>query len=132
MEIQIRVIGLILMVLALVHGIFPRYFNWGTELSGLSLINRQMMYVHTFFIALTLGLMGLLCFTSAHDLVSTQLGNHVSLGLAVFWMVRLVIQFVGYSPKLWRGKRLETGVHIVFSILWLYFSSVFFMVFFAG
>lgn len=39
----------------------------------LSLINRQMMYVHTLFIALLLLLMVILCLTSSNELVSSAL-----------------------------------------------------------
>lgn len=130
METQIKIVGIILMMLALLHSVFPRYFNWVTELRDVSLVNRQMMYVHTFFIALTLGLMSCLCLTSAHDLVTTKLGNRISFGLGIFWMARLAIQFFGYSSDLWRGKRLESTVHIIFSVLWLYMSVVFFMIYF--
>ncbi len=48
-----KIIGFLLITLALVHIIFPKYFNWNKELKALSLINRQMMTVHTFFIAFT-------------------------------------------------------------------------------
>jgi hypothetical protein len=107
------------------HTIFPRYFNWATELTSLSLINRQMMYVHTFFIALVVLLMGILCLTSSADLIETELGKKVSLGLGVFWLIRLFIQFFGYSSELWKGKPLETIIHIVFSLFWTYMSTVF-------
>ncbi|WP_167856211.1 hypothetical protein [Hymenobacter metallicola] len=36
---------------------------------------------------------------------------------------------VGYSTKLWRGKRFETAVHIGFIGLWTYLTGVFFAVF---
>jgi hypothetical protein len=129
MELQLKIIGVILIVLALVHGIFPRYFDWERELSSVSLINRQMMWVHTFFIALSLVFMGLLCITSAEDLVGTSLGRKVCLGLGVFWFARLLIQFFGYSPELWRGKPFETIVHILFAILWAYMSATFLIVY---
>jgi hypothetical protein len=125
MEIQLKVIGIILIGLSLVHLIFPKYFKWETELSSLSLINRQMMYVHTFFIAIVVFLFGVLCVTSSHDLVATELGKRISLGLGIFWTARLFIQFFGYSSTLWRGKTFETGIHILFSLLWAYFSIVF-------
>lgn len=125
MEIHYKIIGLLLIVLAFVHIIFPKYFNWKTELRALSLINRQMMKVHTFFIALVVFLIGILCFTSTHDLIHTNLGRKISLGLGIFWTFRLIIQFFGYSSKLWKGKALETIVHVIFSILWFYFSFVF-------
>jgi hypothetical protein len=132
MEVNLKIIGILLMVLAIAHSIFPRYFKWGDELPNLSLINRQLMYVHTFFIALVLLLMGWLCLTSAHELVFTQLGNRLCLGLAIFWTARLLIQFFGYSPALWRGKNLETGIHVLFTILWTYLSASFGYIYFSG
>lgn len=125
MEMHFKIIGLLLMTLALVHVIFPKYFNWKEELKSLSLINRQMMTVHTFFIALVVFLMGLLCLTSTTELIETKLGKTISLGLGIFWSIRLFIQFFGYSTELWKGKTFETVVHILFSLLWTYLSVVF-------
>lgn len=125
MELHLKIIGLLLIALGLVHVIFPKYFNWKAELKSLSLINRQVMMVHTFFIALTVILMGLLCITSANELVQTSLGKKVSLGFGVFWTCRLLIQLFGYSSQLWKGKKFETIVHIVFTCTWIYLSVVF-------
>lgn len=125
MEIHYKIIGVLLMALALVHVIFPKYFKWKEELKSLSLINRQMMTVHTFFIALVVFLMGLLCLTSTKDLIETKLGKTISFGLGIFWSTRLFIQFFGYSTELWKGKTFETIVHILFSLLWTYLSVVF-------
>ena len=111
----------------MVHIIFPRYFNWAKETASLNLINRQMMYVHTFFIGFMVFLMGLLCLTSAEELVNTMLGKRIALGLGIFWTIRLLFQWFGYSSKLWKGKWFETVVHAVFSIFWIYVSSVFFL-----
>lgn len=94
-------------------------------MSGLSLVNRQMMYVHTFFIGLVVLLMGVLCYSAADDLVNTPLGQKVSFGLFIFWGARLLIQFFGYSSQLWKGKVFETAVHVVFTFLWVYFTGVF-------
>lgn len=128
MVLQLKAIGFLLIILALLHAAFARYFNWRTDFAPVSLINRQMMYVHTFFVALMVLLMGLLCLTSAPELVGTPLGRRVALGCGVFWLARLLIQFFGYSPELWRGKRFETGVHIVFIGFWSYLSAVFLLV----
>jgi hypothetical protein len=125
MEIHFKIIGLLLMALALVHVIFPKYFNWKEELKSLSLINRQMMKVHTFFIALVVFLMGLLCLSSSTELIESKLGKTISFGLGIFWSIRLFIQFFGYSAELWKGKTFETVVHILFSLLWTYLSVVF-------
>lgn len=128
MEFHYKITGILLIALALLHIIFPKYFHWDSELKPLSLINKQMMIIHTFFIALTVLLMGILCLVSAHELVTSSLGKIISLGLGIFWGLRLVIQFFGYSPQLWKGKIFETFVHILFSFVWLYLTTVFFYV----
>jgi len=125
MIIHLRLIGILLMLLGLLHIVFPRYFNWKEELKPLSLINKQLMLIHTFFIALTVFLMGLLCVTSSKDMLETDLGKTICLGLAVFWGVRLVIQFFGYSSKIWKGKKFETAIHILAGLFWTYLTVVF-------
>ncbi|WP_223650127.1 hypothetical protein [Hymenobacter psoromatis] len=128
MQLQLELIGGLLVALALLHAGFGRYFHWRRELAPLSLINRQLMHVHTFFVALAVGLMGVLCLTSAAELVGTPLGRRVALGLGLFWLARLLAQFFGYSAALWRGKRFETIIHVLFSVLWTYVSAVFLLV----
>jgi hypothetical protein len=125
MEWQYKTVGIVFIVLALIHLGFPRYFNWGRELRTLSTINREMMIVHTFFIALIVLLMGLLCLLAANELINTILGKKIALGLGIFWGFRLLVQFFVYSPGLWRGKGFETVIHIVFSLLWGYCTVLF-------
>jgi len=125
MELYLKITGILLILLAAIHVAFPKYFNWKMELNSLSLINRQLMYVHSFFIAFAILLIGILCLTSAQELTSTALGKRISLGLGIFWLARLFIQFFGYSSKLWRGKTFETSIHIFFSIFWIYLSTIF-------
>ena len=129
MELHLKIIGLLLMVLAFVHIIFPKYFNWKEDLKPLSIMNRQMLKIHAFFIALTVFLIGLLCFSSPTELINTPLGKKISLGLAVFWSIRLFTQFFGYSSKIWRGKTFETIMHILFSIFWVYLCFVFWSIY---
>ncbi|WP_223607607.1 hypothetical protein [Chryseobacterium sp. OSA05B] len=130
MELHLQITGMLLIALAFVHIIFPKYFNWEKELQSLSLMNREMMRVHTIFIALTVFLMGLLCLTSPHELTETGLGKKITLGLAVFWTTRLLIQFFGYSSELWKGKAFETFIHIIFSLFWIYISGLFWIIWF--
>ena len=125
MELHLKIIGVLLIGLAVMHIPFPRRFEWKKELTSLSLLNREMMYVHTLFVALTILLIGILCLTSATDLVNSPLGKRTCLGLAIFWGTRLFVQFFGYSSELWRGKTFETIVHILFSVLWTYITAVF-------
>jgi hypothetical protein len=131
MKILLESTGVLLIALALLHAVFPRRFRWREETASLGLLTRQILYVHTFFIALTVGLIGLLCVTSADDLTRTPLGRRVCIGLAVFWGIRLAVQFFGYSPELWRGKRFETTMHVLFALFWAYLTGLFAMAAFA-
>lgn len=125
MIVHLRIIGVLFMVLAMIHVGFPRRFAWKEQLVSLSMINRQMMQVHTFFIALVVFGIGLLCLTSASELTSTVLGRRLCLGLGIFWGIRALVQWFYYSSELWRGKRFETSVHVAFSGLWVYCTVVF-------
>ncbi|WP_417799327.1 hypothetical protein [Tenacibaculum sp.] len=124
MEVHLKIIGGLLMLLALIHVIFPKYFNWKDELKNLSLMNRQMMMVHTFFIALTVFLMGSILVLESKELIETNLGRKIILGFAIFWSIRLFMQLFVYSPKLWRGKKFETAIHVFFTCFWIYISIV--------
>jgi len=125
MIILIQLTGVTLLLLAAIHIGFPRYFKWSKELARISLINAEMLRIHTLFVATTVGLMGWLCVTSAEELVMTPFGKTVSLGLAIFWTLRLGVQFFGYSAILWRGKPFETTLHIGFIALWTWLSGLF-------
>ncbi|WP_064967092.1 hypothetical protein [Tenacibaculum ovolyticum] len=129
MYIHLKIIGVLLIVLAFLHIGFSKYFNWKEELSTLSLINQQMMQVHTFFIAFVVFLIGVLCFTSTKEIIETNLGRKIAFGLSLFWFVRLVFQFFVYSPMLWKGKIFETIMHVLFTLFWVYLSTVFFIIY---
>ncbi|GAB3010766.1 hypothetical protein GCM10027051_10890 [Niabella terrae] len=131
MKIYLEIAGILMLLLALFHIGFPGYFRWKQQLKHLSLINRQMMYAHAFFIGLVILLMGLLCIYCADDLAHTPLGKQVCLGLGLFWICRLIFQIFGYSTLLWKGKLFETAVHIVFTLFWTYLSAIFLFTFFA-
>jgi len=132
MEFLLKISGALMIGLALLHAIFPRHFKWKEELRSITLLTRQIHYIHTFFIALTILLIGLLCLTSAPALLDSPLGGKVCLGIFLFWFCRLFIQFFGYSPTLWRGKPFETSIHIIFALLWSFFSLVFGLAAFRG
>jgi hypothetical protein len=125
MKSLIEAAGFLLMGLGLLHAVFPRYFRWREETASLTLLTRQILYIHTFFIGLTVFLMGLLCATSAPDLIHSPLGRRICAGLGLFWGVRLILQFFGYSSDLWRGKPFETAMHVLFSLLWAFLTTLF-------
>lgn len=122
----LRIAGVLQIAIALAHIPFARWFNWRTELGALSLLNRQIFYVHAFFIALTVLLFGLLAVGAPSALREPGLlAGLVTGGIAAFWLVRLVFQFFVYDPQLWRGHRGRTAIHIAVSGLWAYLAGVY-------
>jgi hypothetical protein len=124
---NLRVVGVLMALLVLVNVVdVPRRLHWREEMARLSLINRQIFQVHSIFIVLMLALFAALLLTSADALLEpTRLGRAVLAGLTIFWGVRLAIQWFFYSPDVWRGNRLFTTMHVVFSMMWIYVTAVF-------
>jgi hypothetical protein len=127
LELHLRIVGVLLLALTAMNlCIVPRRFGWKQEMARLSLLNRQIFQVHAGFICLVLVMMAalLLLYTEAL-LEGTPLSRAVLLGLGGFWFVRLLTQWLVYSPRVWRGHRFNTVMHGVFTGLWLYFTGVF-------
>src|SRR3954454_7926355 len=122
----LRIGGLFLLGLFVLNFFVPRRFGWREELPRLSLINRRIFQVHAIFIALILLMMGLLLLALPGALLEpTPLARAVLIGLAAFWGVRLWMQWFLYDAALWRGKRFETLMHVLFTGLWIYLTSTF-------
>jgi hypothetical protein len=123
---HLRVVGLLLLGIAAMGVFLPRRFGWRADTAGASLLNRQIFYVHIAFIVLTVAMFGLLAITCARSLIEPHDVTRAVLGgLAGFWFVRLLVQWFVYDPRLWRGKRFETAVHVVFTGMWVYFTATF-------
>ena len=125
LELQIRICGVLLLGLAMLHLWFPKRFRWTEEFRYVSPLSRQMFYVHTGFIAFIVLLNGLLFLSLAPELVRpSPLGRALMLGICAFWLARLLVQLFVYSPLLWRGRPFETRIHAAMTLLWTYLAVV--------
>ena len=123
---HLRVVGVLLAVLVVVHAFVPGRLRWSDELPRLSLVNRQIFEVHTLFIVLVLALSSTLLLTSSDALlVPSRLSRALLLGLTLFWGLRMLVQWFYYSPAVWRGNRFNTAAHCVFSTVWVYITTTF-------
>lgn len=93
----------------------------------LSLLNRQVFLVHSWFIILILLLFAALLLTCTHALLvpGDTLARAILIGLTLFWFLRLLTQWLVYDWQIWRGHRFYTAMHFVFSGVWLYFTLTF-------
>lgn len=125
LDLQLSVAGILQVSLAFAHLGFGRHLGWKDDLARLSLVNRQIFQVHTFFIGLVLVLFGLLDLLAGKLLLDgSVLARSVSGGLAVFWGARLFVQWFVFDPRLWKGKRFETAVHALFTLLWTWLCTL--------
>ncbi|HUA86392.1 MAG TPA: hypothetical protein VMB85_21190 [Bryobacteraceae bacterium] len=121
LHVHVQIVGALLLLLSVANLFFSRYFGWKKELASLSLLTRQVFQVHCFFIALVLMLLGACSLFYTDTLLEAGPLSRVLLaGIVLFWLCRLAIQFFVYDPAIWRGNRLYTFMHVVFSVLWIY------------
>jgi hypothetical protein len=126
LTVHIQIVGVLLMMLGLSHVFFNRCFGWDVELAGVSLFTRRVFFVHTFFIAMTVTMMGAFSAMCARALVEPQaLSRAILAGMVVFWGTRLVAQFTAYESAIWRGDRFRTRMHVAFSFLWVYVTATY-------
>ena len=92
----------------------------------MSLMTRQVFIVHCFFIALMLVLLGICSAFYADTLLApNDLSRVLVAGMVVFWLSRLLVQLFVYDPKIWRGRRFYTAMHVLFSLMWTYFVATY-------
>ncbi len=126
LEVLLRIGGVGLIVLAIIHIPVSRQLRWREEAVHLSPANSSIFLVHAFFICVVLVLMGLpALFAPQVFLERTEAGLWMSWSLALFWGIRMFVQWFVYPSTLWRGKRLETAMHIWFSFVWIALTAVF-------
>lgn len=126
LELNLRIVGVTMILLSGLHATFSRQFGWKEELPKLTLLNRQVFVVHVFFIALALFMQGVGCIFFADVLCQkSRLSAAVSAGMCIYWLARLICQHFVYDKKLWQGKPFETAIHVIFSLNWLYYVLVF-------
>ena len=125
---HLRVVGVLLVMLGLSHVFFNRYFGWARELESVSLLTRRVFYVHSFFIALGVALAGAGSFFCADALVRPgTLSRAILAGMTLFWLSRLLAQFLAYDTAIWRGNRFRTFMHVAFALLWCYVTATYAM-----
>jgi hypothetical protein len=125
-EFQLRLVGALLLGIAALGVAVHRHFRWGDEIQRLTLLTRQVFLVHSAFVTTVLTMLGAMLLTVAPALLAPgPLPRAVLIGLVVMWSARLLAQWFFYDPSLWRGDRLRTFMHVLFSVLYTYFVATF-------
>lgn len=121
---NLTVAGALLVGLGALHIALPAVLGWHRELAGLSPLDREVSYVHCFFIGLACMLWGLLPLTAGRLLLQpapvTQL---VLIGAVAFWASRLVIQLAVFNRHA-RQSAAWLALSMASTVLWLYLTAV--------
>ena len=76
------------------HLFFWKIFNWKKELASASISTRAIIQIADLrLIYLFLGV-GAICFVFPEDLIGARLGQALMIGMSLFWLGRLIEQFV--------------------------------------
>jgi hypothetical protein len=120
LSLGLRAAGVGLILLSLIHIPIARELRWKEEAKQMSSVNENIFHVHTFFICLGLGLMGLPCLVAPSIFLMPSLaGEWLSWSLSFFWFVRLYFQWFVYPFALWLGRLRETLIHCLFTLIWI-------------
>jgi len=103
----------------------PRVLDWQGELNRLGRLSRQLIWVHGLFIVLVIIGFGTLTAFFPVELASrTPLARAVCGFIALFWSVRLVIQFFVFDARPFLKTRfLKLGYHGL-TVVFIYHAAV--------
>jgi hypothetical protein len=109
----LRIGGLLHFGILIASFLTPHTLDWRTELRKLQPMSRQLVWVHGGYIVLMIVGFGLILTTQAPALASTTgLARAFCLFVAVFWGIRLAIQFFYFAPgELLNKLYLKVGYH---------------------
>jgi hypothetical protein len=126
LAILLRIAGAGLILLAVLHVPMGRHLKWSEDGGRMSPVNASIFRVHTFFICFVLVMMGLPCLLEPGVfLEKSRAGAWLAWSFSAFWAVRLFFQWFVYPRDLWRGRKLETALHVWFTIVWTALAALF-------
>lgn len=118
----IQTAGALQLVIAFANFFAPAKLHYKENLAKVSLIVRQIFLVHSAFIVLVLTGFGVMCLLFPQDLCAGGLGKFLVSFLALFWCLRVGLQFFYYDLAI---KRENPWGTFAFGFAFLYLASVF-------
>jgi hypothetical protein len=99
--------------IAILGMMIPRILNWKEPIARMPLLVREVFHVHTFFVALTCAIFGVITWRFAADIAnpSHELIRWFTAAIGIFWGIRCVMQWTFYSSSHWRGLLDKTIAH---------------------
>jgi len=122
--------GLLHLAIASSNFVAAKKLEYRRNLAGVTPIVREIFWVQNLYIELVLAAFALIIFLFPRELTAgVGLGQFLSGFLAVFWGLRLVIQFAFYDAEI---RRQHPGIDRLFLAAQIYLTAVFFVAAAAG
>jgi hypothetical protein len=104
-----------------------RIMRWQNDLERMPLLIREVFKIHSLFISITVATFGILSFRFAETIMlgGDELAQWVAGAIGLFWSVRAVIQWTGYSASHWRGLPAQTAVHWTLFCVYAGFGAIY-------
>ncbi|OUJ71770.1 hypothetical protein [Hymenobacter crusticola] len=93
-ELLLYACGVYNLLFVVFHALFWRLFKWHKQLRKLKTYNRAIVQILNLRLIYVLGVFGALCLAYPAELLSASLGHFILGSMAVFWLGRLIEQFV--------------------------------------
>jgi hypothetical protein len=120
---SIQLAGILQLVIAAANFFAPAKLHYRENLAKVSPIIRQIFTVHSIYIVLVLIGFGLICLLFPNDLCGGgALGRFLCGFLAVFWGLRVVLQFAYYDSAIKKENPLGT---LCFGTAFIYLATIF-------
>jgi hypothetical protein len=124
LSVNLTIVGVTTLGLGLLHIALPYGLRWRREFSGASPLNREVSYVHCYFIGLACLLWGLLPLAAGRALLAPNPVTRVVLvGAVTFWASRFVIQLIVFNRHA-RESLAWCTLSVAGTGLWLYLAVV--------
>lgn len=109
--------GVFHLAIAIFHIFFWRIFRWKEDLASLTHINRAIVQILNLCLTFVFFAAAYISFFHASELLSTPLGRTILASIALFWILRLILQSVFFSAR--------HGISILFILLFLIGASLY-------
>ncbi|MBI2333387.1 MAG: hypothetical protein HYU84_14725 [Chloroflexi bacterium] len=114
--------GVFHLAIAVFHLFFWRIFHWKEDLASLTRINRAIVQILNLCLTFIFFVMAYVSFVHTAELISTSLGRTILASIALFWILRLILQFVFFGAR--------HRVSILFIVIFIIGASLYLFPFF--